>query len=174
MGKDKQTAAEALDLDRGLISQATATWQTRGAEIAGSDLLAVSAYLDGKAAPELASNLEQRLAASEELRQIWLDAGDAQGLRETVPPQVLERAAKLAEPAGPAPAPSIGLWDRLLGALASEPRLGTFGWSAAALLFLAVMFGGFELGQQGYAPQSPSIALTATLTDLPFEPEPAF
>ncbi len=157
-------------LDRDLLLRAARQWpQNPGAETI--DPLDMAAFLDGRLAGEERDAFEARLARDPEGRAVWSASAAALGAREPVPKSLLRRAEALA-PDLDVERPT--LWQRLSGLLSSPRPIGGMGWAFATALFLAVCYGGFELGQVGYMAARDGSTQTAYLEQLPFEPQPIF
>ncbi len=167
-------------LDRDLLSRAAQRWpQNPGVETI--DPLEMAAFLDGRLEGPSLEAFEARLAGNPEARALWTASAVAMDGPEPVPARLLRRAEALV-PDVPAPDASAaerssrgpGLWQRLTGLFASPRPMGGVGWAFATALFLAVCYGGFELGQVGYMATRDGSTQTAYLEALPFEPQSIF
>ncbi len=161
-----------IGLDRELLARAEQRWGRADARSGlASDPLRLASYLDGRADEREREAVEAELADDPEVRQIWMHASEAVGSYEA-PPSLLLRKVEALAPAGFA-APVTFLQRMSLNLAAARPIDG-FAWAAAAVLFVMICLGGFELGTYGYSSAQANSTYSSQSAVLPFGPTSMF
>lgn len=159
------------ELDRDLLARAIARWGSptpasdRDSTPTSGEQLSLAAYIDGRLNESEAASLERRLASDPRARELWMQAKDAAGAYEAPPSLLLRRVTAMAPETFVNP---VTFLQRISTGLATARPIDGLAWATAAILFVMVCLGGFELGTQNYAAARDGAFLATQTTALPF------
>ncbi len=160
------------ELDRDLLARARQHWGSADAEqTSTSDPLSLAAFIDGRLNETEKESVERRLACDADTRELWVRSTEAVSAYEAPPSLLLRRITEMGPDTLGSP---VTFLQRFAASVAMARPADGLAWAAAAVLFVMICLGGFELGTYGYASARDSSAMVTQTSALPFGPSSMF
>lgn len=160
------------ELDRELLARAQQRWgSAQAAQTSANDPMSLAAYIDRRLNEAETATVEAEFANDPQTRELWMRSHEAVGAYEAPPSLLVRRVTALAPDTLTS---SVSFVQRFFNGLAVARPVDGLAWAAAAVLFVMICLGGFELGSYGYASARDTSAFASQTSALPFGPSSMF